>query len=153
MKFVTSIWPNLVNSQSLFTVIIVVRFKAHRSHFVYAFKQTWISVLRVLVRVFYFLFLVNYQFMHYFYFFKLLSSQILLGYNHLLGGHFWAMGKYNLLGGQNNLLGGSHPVDMLFTSLPLCHSTCSVFLEIYCVMKYNDNQSWWYVMCDFNFNM
>ena len=33
-------------------------------------------------------------------------------HNHLLVGHFGAMGRSNLLGGQNNLLGGQLPTQL-----------------------------------------
>ena len=43
------------------------------------------------------------------------------GQDTLLGGHFWAMGRFNLLGGQSNLLFRQMPTQpsLLFTSLIL----------------------------------
>ena len=40
------------------------------------------------------------------------------GHNNLLGGNFWAMGRYNLLDGQDHLLGGPTEFkDVIFTAL------------------------------------
>ena len=41
------------------------------------------------------------------------------GQDHLLGGQFWAMGRFNLLGGLSNLLGGQMPTQ-LSCYLPPC---------------------------------
>ena len=45
---------------------------------------------------------------------------IFCGQDNLLGGQFWAMGRFNLLGGQSNLLGGQMPTQLTYY-LPPCH--------------------------------
>ena len=40
------------------------------------------------------------------------SSYFFCGHDNLLGGQFWAMGIFNLLGGQNNLLVGQLPTQL-----------------------------------------
>ena len=48
------------------------------------------------------------------------SVYFFCGQDNLLGGQFWAMDMFNLLGGQRNLQGGqmhASPVNLLFTSL------------------------------------
>ena len=40
------------------------------------------------------------------------SAYFLCGQDNLLGGQFWAVGRFNLLGGQNNLLGGQMPTQL-----------------------------------------
>ena len=41
------------------------------------------------------------------------------GQDSLLGGQFWAMGRFNLLGGQSNLLGGQMPTQLTCYLPPL----------------------------------
>ena len=43
---------------------------------------------------------------------------IFCGQDNLLGGQFWAMGRFNLLGGQSNLLGGQMPTQLICYLLP-----------------------------------
>ena len=50
---------------------------------------------------------INYQFSIIF------VVPIFCGKGHLLGGQFWAMGKFNLLGGQSNL-GGQMPTQFTY---------------------------------------
>ena len=65
------------------------------------------------------------------------SAYFFCGQDNLLGGQFWAMGRFNLLGGQNNLLGGQLPTQLtcylppcsglyLFSSLLEIKKVCSI---------------------------
>ena len=47
------------------------------------------------------------------------SAYFFYGQDDLLGGQFWAMGRFYSLGGQNNLLGGQLPIQ-LTCYLPPC---------------------------------
>ena len=49
------------------------------------------------------------------------STYFFCGQNNLLGGQFWAMGRFNLLGGQSKLLGGQMPTQ-LTCHLPPWHN-------------------------------
>ena len=44
--------------------------------------------------------------------------ELLIGQNNLLGGQFWASGRFNLLGGQSRLLGGQMPTQFTCYLLP-----------------------------------
>ena len=44
--------------------------------------------------------------------FKKSDAHFFCGQDNLLGGQFWAMGRFNLLGGQSNLLGGQMPTQL-----------------------------------------
>ena len=46
------------------------------------------------------------------------------GQDNLLGGQFWVIGRFNLLGGQSNLLGGQMPTQLTCYLPPCLISIC-----------------------------
>ena len=57
--------------------------------------------------------------------FSLLGCPYFSGQGNLLGGQFWVMGRFNLLGRQNNLLGGQMPTQLTCYLPPCCKHRCA----------------------------